>query len=521
MSENALKHGQAWEEFAVQPRDLDYLINLMVETEQPFSLDKLAKALVEQRHQETADQMHQTLVQGRIYRPKESYQVGEKLILPQLENRFGDVIAVRLGHNPEYPSFQVLKIRLEDGSEHEYAAALQHPHPLNDAVYQPPKEETADSLYEQYGTFVREELHLKLESSSQFVSVGEQWFVRDLLMEVPAWQLNIAEALLDMAGGGPLPTIDFLTEMDLPKEIPQPLQIFCLEYALSQDHRFDEVGPTGQGVWYLRRMEPQGVRETPATLRYIPIPYNRGLLGENALALENRVDDEWAENTFPGKSEISLSVLLSYPHWRCGTLPLTARLKKFFPTARLTDRIRFSFVDGETREEFSGWVVRSGYYVYGLESWYQQIKIGVGAYIDLRQGESPDTIIIQARPLRSKRGEWLRTATVEGNKLAFDMTRVPVSCEFDEQAAIAVPDPAAVDALAEKLRRQSLDLLVEEIFRELAVLSLQRAVHAVTLYSAINLIRRVAPAPLLAALSTAPRYVSLGDNYWAYRGDEA
>jgi len=41
-----------------------------------------------------------------------------------------------------------------------------------------------------------------------------------------------------------------------------------------------------------------------------------------------------------------------------------------------------------------------------------------------------------------------------------------------------------------------------------------------TLYSVLNLVRRVSPAPMLAALAISPKYVSLGDNYWAYQGGE-
>jgi hypothetical protein len=98
---------------------------------------------------------------------------------------------------------------------------------------------------------------------------------------------------------------------------------------------------------------------------------------------------------------------------------------------------------------------------------------------------------------------------------------VPVACEFDELAAVAVPDPDSVDGLAEKLQRMSLESLMETAFSGLAGLSLQRAVHGVTLYSVLNLLRRIAPAPMLATLAASSRYISLGDNYWAYRGEES
>ncbi len=63
--------------------------------------------------------------------------------------------------------------------------------------------------------------------------------------------MNIAEAMLDMSGGGPMPTDDLLQEIDLPDEISTPLQAFSLEHALLRDRRFDDVGPSGYALWYL------------------------------------------------------------------------------------------------------------------------------------------------------------------------------------------------------------------------------------------------------------------------------
>jgi hypothetical protein len=176
-------------------------------------------------------------------------------------------------------------------------------------------------------------------------------------------------------------------------------------------------------------------------------------------------------------------------------------------------------VDGETGEEFPGWVVRSGRYVYGLTELYETYEVGVGSYIDLEPGEQPGTIVVSVRPIRSQRREWLRTVTVQGGKLAFEVMRVPVSCEFDELMAVAVPNPASIDAFAQEKRQASLEALIDQMFGGLAGLSLQRAVHSASLYSVMNLLRRVPPAPLMAVLATSSRYVSLGDNYWAYRGE--
>ncbi len=37
-----------------------------------------------------------------------------------------------------------------------------------------------------------------------------------------------------------------------------------MDLALQEDARFDEVGPAGQVLWYLKRLEPEEARETPS-----------------------------------------------------------------------------------------------------------------------------------------------------------------------------------------------------------------------------------------------------------------
>jgi hypothetical protein len=521
--ESAAKNDQYWGKFTVLPADLDYLVNFLLEGEDPKTIEGLTIALIEHRCQQLESLMQESLSRGRVYRPGETYAEGETLIFPHLGSVLGEVVSVRPGHNPECEPFSVIRVRMEGGTEREFAAELQSGHSLDEATYVPAGEVGADELYAQYGEQIKKLLRESLERDSHFVAVAGKWFVRDLVMEVTPVQLNIAEAMLDMTGGEPLPTTAFLNEMDLPKEIPQPLQIFSLEYALERDRRFDEVGPSGQASWCLRRMEPKQVLETPPHLRYVPIPYNRNFLDEMMLSLEMQVDDEWSEMPFEGALEgtDTLTVTLTYPHWRSGTLPLTSKLIHFFPTARLADHVRFTFVDGHTGKSFPGWVVRSGRYVYGLSSFYEEYKVEPGSYFDLTHGAEPGSIVVSTRPFRSRRGEWLRTVSVDGDAFSFEVTRYPVLCEFDELTAIGVPDPKAVDALGERLRHLALGSLIKRVFQGVAVLSLQRAVHAATLYSVLNLLRRVPLAPMLAVLTTERQdYVSLGDHYWAYKGED-
>lgn len=519
--ESAVKSEQYWERFSILPGDLEHLINILLEDERPETLETLTQALITYRHQQLQELAEESLSRGRVYRPGEHFEIGERVMFPHLGNLLGGITAIRPGHNPEHEPFSVIKVALDKGGEREFATDLAGGHPLDTADYTPVGNADPETVYAQHGERIKALLRDALEADTHFVTVADQWFVRDLLMEVSPVQLNIVEAMLDMVGGGPLPASAFLEEMDLPAEIPQPLQIFSLECALLRDQRFDEVGPAGIGLWYLRRMEPTPVREIPALLRYMPIPYNRTLLDETMLALESQIDDEWVDVPFKGTLPESgaVTVVLSYPHWRSGTLPLTAKLARLFPTAKLTDHVRFTFVDGDSGEEIPGWVVRSGRYVSGLEAWYADRKVGPGSYIDLRRGDSLGVISAQVRPFRSRRGEWLRTVSTTTDAFSFEVTRYPVFCEFDELAAIGVPHPQAVDELAQRLKRLPLEQLLDQIFQGLAVLSLQRAVHSITLYSVVNLFRRVPPAPMQAILASGAHYVSLGDNYWSYRGD--
>ena len=47
-------------------------------------------------------------------------------------------------------------------------------------------------------------LRTLLQNSPEFVWLAGKWFPRSLLMQINEGQLNIAEAILDMNGGGPL-----------------------------------------------------------------------------------------------------------------------------------------------------------------------------------------------------------------------------------------------------------------------------------------------------------------------------
>jgi hypothetical protein len=83
---------------------------------------------------------------------------------------------------------------------------------------------------------------------------------------------------------------------------------------------------------------------------------------------------------------------------------------------------------------------------------------------------------------------------------------------------ISFDSPDAVDEvwLRASGGRPSFPRLVAETFRELAKLNPQSTVHAKTLYSAVNVVRRCTPEPVFAELTNRPYFLHVGDFYWRF-----
>jgi hypothetical protein len=512
------------EEFTIDAQDLQYLSTLLVDEELPRSAEALGRALVLHRCREEETLIERALSKGTPYQPKRSYKVGEPVVFPALSYRVGKVAGMREGHNPEYGSFQVIKVDFEQGKAREFAAEFTADHPLNQEIEAGAAtgEElrSPEELEAEYGPQVGRILEEHLETEPDFVRLAGQWFREDLLVDVHVGHLNLAEAVLDMASGGPLPTQQLLGDLELPEEITPQLRSFSLNYALQEDERFDEVGPAGEVLWFLRRMEPEGVQSIPDHLRHEPIEYDPALLTSEMLALEIDLDDEHSDVAPPADLPEPVTISLTYPHWKSGTLPLSSRLRHVFPTGR-TRRIRFTLVDGESGTEIPAWVVREGRYVYGLGEWYKAYNIPVGAYLELSRGEKPGTVVIKPQSRRPRR-EWIRIALPIEGRLTFEMRKQLIPCQYDELIIIAGEDAAVMDKVWDRTRTRhlSLNTLVAEIFPELAKLSPQGTVHAATLYSAVNVAMRTPPGPMLAELVNSGLYSPVGDNYWVLRAGE-
>jgi hypothetical protein len=374
-----------WTEFDVRDEDLDFIYNLLLEREVPLTTHEMAVPLVAdrlKRLEREAEKAKDTEV--TTYLPGETYKEGQRLLFAVLGGEVGEVVAVREAENPELGAFEVIKVAFEDGGpEREFAASLED-HQLNyppdfDDGSAPP--DSPEGVMERYGDIIEERLASRFESTEDIVRIAGRWFPKALLADINVGHLNLAEAVLDVAEGGPLPTSALAEHLELPEDLDPLLTEFSLDYALQEDDRFDEVGPAGEVQWFLRRLEPPEVLYTPPRLVYETVDHDRSALTEPLLELEERLDDELSPLTDKVEDRDEYVVSLLFPHWRVGALPLSRHLRRLFPTAYEAPRIRFVLIDGHSGDRFPGWVVREERYVFGLDDWYRSYEVPSNAAV--------------------------------------------------------------------------------------------------------------------------------------------
>ena len=516
-----------WQNLTITEEDIDRLYNYLIDASEPVDIDRLAFIVVDGRVREEERQRRELLTKGKVYRPKEDYDIGDVLVFPALNYVVGTVVGKRSGHNPAYPDFQVIQVKFEDtGETREFAAAFHAPHPLNEGNGRPGGESQFSSTEEILATFgdhIRSVLEQELGKRDEFVFIGGGWFLRDSLAEIHIGHLNIADAVIDLKGE-PVTLDEILEQLDLPAEIPPAIQRLSLEDALAKNENFVSVEVNGEKRWFLRRLLPRPLAEVPRLLRYDPIPYRRDQLSIGLLQMEWELDDEWTEAEEGEESSgllPSATLVLIYPHRHYGTLPVTSRVRPLLPETQ-AELVQITLIDGRWGDRMTGWVAPRHRLVAGLGEWYEKHKVPAGAYIILeRKVDEPMTYVVDYRPRRMKR-EWARVARVEEGRLKFEMGKIEVSCEVDEHLLVAAADPEALEQLAESLPDPlpPIQETVDTLFPELARLHPQGRVHAKTLYSAVNMLRRCPPGPIFAVLAGSGRYEDVGDGYWAARAEE-
>ncbi|MCU0511147.1 MAG: hypothetical protein MUE40_01110 [Anaerolineae bacterium] len=507
--------------FTITPDDIEYLTGVLLEQETPMLTEELALLLLDKRLTDEKEALEARYRGTRVYHPVAHYETGERLIFTEMDDATATVRAVRPGDNADYGTYRVIAVDFDDktlnlaGGLREFASDFVPEHPLNQArighalTADGSSATSRDILHSDYKTLMIT-MHEALQKSGVLMRVAGYWFPRDLVMDIDVGTLHLAEAVLDMASGGPLPTRDIIEQVGGVGSAPMTLQVFSLNLAMSRDNRFDEVGPAGEVLWYLNRMEPDPVRRIPDLLQYRAITYNEDLLSDEMDDLETELDDELTDIDFEGTLKKATSTLL-YPHRRAGTLPLNAKTRTIFPTGR-TPRIHVALVDATDGEHFPGWVVHEHKYVYGLEPYYAKHRLPVGARLSVEKGERPGQIILSYEGYKP-RTEYIKIF-IPGDQIQFENRRRAIGAAYDELLIFGVDDLAALDTMVKAHQKQSMVALLRLLLAELGRLSPQGTVHVVTLYSVMNVFRRCPPGPVFALLRANPEFEDVGDHYW-------
>lgn len=507
--------------FAVEDDEIEFLINYLLEKETPLSTHILAYVLVENRLNAEAAALQEEYKDVRVYNPADSYDIGQKLVFPFFNYATAVVTDTRDGNNEDYGTFRVATVTFEDGdTPREFAMELQTSHSLiaeadnGEGLLFGQSDLTADDIMQVVGDDIIASLEEMLQSHDNLAYVARKWFPQDLMLEVNEGHLNLAEAVLDINGGGPLSTESIIEQIGGLGQSPMSLQIFSLNYVLNNDKRFDEVGPTGEVLWYLARMEPNDVQKMPSLLHHSPIQYDRSLLNETMQALEFDICDELSPIEPMGPMTRATTAII-YPHRRAGTLPLNAKNRHIFPNAERTSRIWITLVDKEDGEEYTGWVIPDGKYVSGLGPIYRKYSLPIGGYVTISRGDEAGKIVLDFSSYRA-RTEWIRLLTPKGDQIQFENTKRAIGVDYDDLLILGVDDLEALDAVYNTVQRQqrSLAALMRMLLPELSRLSPQGAAHIKTLYSAVNVFRRCPPGPIIATLVANPDFESVGGEYW-------
>lgn len=506
----------SWDQVGTADTDAARLYEFLLERGAPASSRELALFLIEHHWREEQEEIARAASRtSPSYQPKQTYTVGQRVHFAASGNREGIVKRIRAGDNPRLGDFQVISVKFDDEpAPKEFAMAFMREHPLNQD-----RARTTESLglsqqqvVEQFGEGVQARIVQRLRSDKEFVHSGEQWFLRELIPQINLGYLNLAEAAIEESGDA-IRTSDLLQVLQM-TDTKGPAATFAVNSAMAGDPRFDNVGAAGDSRWYLTRLEPPEAIEHPPVLQAA-----HAHIASLAPELETIAAELFDEADLNGNGHLpaaprdEITLILTYPHRSAGTLPLTPAVRALLPEFARA-RFKFALEDASSHKKIAGFAVRDGNYIAGLSQWFNAWRISPGAMITLRRGADPLTIVIDPQ-LQRERGLWVRVARVADGRLTFGQERRPLAHKYDEEMLILIGDPLGIEKLSESAQSKlPLGTLLEEIFPELSKLSSAGSVHAKTLYSAVNFVRRAGPRAVLSALTESHAFSSNGGGYF-------
>lgn len=444
-----------WQDFQLADDEPEYLSELLIEEESPLTVENLALRLMEKRVREEKEVWDDRKAKGLIYQPRESYSEGDRLVFSALGDAVGTVVGVRSGHHPDYGSFDVIQVALEGQDQaREFASNLSEPHALNFIAMEEEEDLELDdvvalskTLYERYGQYVTAVLLASMKETPEFVNFGEEWFMHSFLLPIEEGHLNLAEAVLDLAGGFST-TEAILGVLEMPEESSPAVRLFSVNYALATDaqERFEFAGFRGRMEWCLPR-----VAETKP-LRFEKSPKDISL--DHVLDQVIEIVGDGAPAGEPGGEVQRWSHVLTFYDWYWGHLPYDRDARELLVrplfedqrSARLelvhrgSDQV-FPVVVHYPRERQLGWWGSAE-----LRQFFEEQELIPGTTVLVEGAESSDAegvYEISYYPAAARKLEMLDYE--EGGQPVF--RRISVKCEVEEEMALPRSRFSALETL--------------------------------------------------------------------------
>jgi hypothetical protein len=179
------------------------------------------------------------------------------------------------------------------------------------------------------------------------VSFGEEWFLQGFLLPIEEGHLNLAEAVLDLAGG--FSTVEEISQvLEFPKESSRAVQVFSLNHTLLTDEqgRFKFAGTEGRTEWCLPRVAESR-----------PLRFEKG---PKDISLDHVLDDvveilgDGMATGEAGGAVSRWSHVLTFYDWHWGHLPYDKDASELFFPPLFEDQgcIRLQFLFPDSGEVF-------------------------------------------------------------------------------------------------------------------------------------------------------------------------
>ncbi len=509
-----------WSQFQVQDKDIERVYAYLLERGEAAPTSDLARVVIAARAHEEQERRNRLNSTAQLYQPKNTYAVGQRLIFSALYDAEATVTAVRPSDNARLATFQVVQATFGDGRVREFASAYDSPHPLNEvkAIATGAADESPDEIQARFGSSIERTLAVRLQSDKELVEQDNKWILRDALTKIDEFALNIIEAAIEQNNTS-MNTIELAqvlkndAGMDLDLEgTKRETTLFSLDYALARDERFIDAGPRSETRWFLNRLVPSEVLATPRVLLFAKGAAAGGSLPPELETILAEIEDDTPDET-PGQDAATpVSLILTYPHRRAGSLPYTQGIRAIFPNA---DKPMLVTLVDEYRVRIPVWVVPEDNYIYGLKAWYDKNKMNPGALLEIVPGPDSRTASLRYQPRREGKSLWVKTAKVENMHLTFGKKPSPVAFKYDEEMLIVADDQAGLDKLtASNYGDRPLELLLMDVFPELIKLGGGSSIHAKALYSAVNFARRAGARAVFTSLVNGDAFSFTSGGYF-------